>query len=1116
MKSFVNISKISPPVLPRILDRSRLLDLLERNKNKKLILILGRAAQGKSTLAASYVRSSKTPFAWINLAEEDSDPVNLFYLMGQSLQHALKEIDLSRLLSYPSGVSDPMSEMAFFREWTHSLFEIIPTSIQIVMDGLDRLFPEAPAFKLLQILVEEAQPNVCLIMLSREIPPPPFEFQHLKVRQEAFILTNEELAFTPAEIRDYFQKVQQISLNPDQLKMILSSTEGWVGGLVLLSEFINRFSETSKKRLLPADLPDHFRREVFQYFGKEIFSSQPKQVQQFLIKSSIFDPIEPGFIKDLIGGNNTTEILREFSRRNLFVQSIYDSKKGWLFRYHQLFRDYLSAKLESEIDAEERKSLLVKAATLYEEKGDLENSVKYFLEAKAHLKAMSIIERVGMNLLKMGRKTDLSLWVTALPEDLIQSNPWLLFYLAMARRFTDVKENISSLWKALTLFKEKGIINGHMLSLAYLIENVIHIGHYHSVPVGSLMKEGQAILQSLKSESYAYERAVLWLQLGLARIRTEGNVRDGVSACETAYLIALQLKDLSLQANALIFSIFGLAYLGEFSLADKHYAKLDRLLTKMVNPELRAIQFYSSIILSTNRGDFGKALESLNTFKNFIEKYGFIFLYPRDLYYRSLMKVFLREYAEAKEIANVLLDKAKFLGGPFFEGLSYGVLALCHYYQGEYKKARGFVEQSINVLSSEEAKSEIHLYWHKQLAGFIHYHLHDYRAAEKELEETLDYFGQFSGYVSLAGSHFAMALLKFQQENKNEASNHLRMGFQIAEKKKYEHFIFLSPEDLVRTCVLALEIKVPEAIVYAAHLLSTRLSTIAEDDLKKLSGHPDSEVREKALRIRKSIHRSKVPSLRIETFGGFRVFRAGLIVEEKEWDRTQPKQLLKAIVSHGTQGVPKETILDALWPEEDFGASEKNFKTTLQRLRRSLESVIHKDFGSSYIHLHGNFISLDPELCQVDMNQFLSLLKKGEAKEKKGDIRAALSSYSEAIDLYRGDFLPEEIYAPWADLKREELRQKYIEFLNRMGELYEKQGAVKKSISCYKKMIEADPLLEESYQKLMILYYNKGMYNEALRAFKACEKALDTDLKSKPISTTLSLNKKVLEKLRSK
>lgn len=104
MKSFVNISKISPPVLPRILDRSRLLDLLERNKNKKLILILGRAAQGKSTLAASYVRSSKTPFAWINLAEEDSDPVNLFYLMGQSLQHALKEIDLSRLLSYLRGV----------------------------------------------------------------------------------------------------------------------------------------------------------------------------------------------------------------------------------------------------------------------------------------------------------------------------------------------------------------------------------------------------------------------------------------------------------------------------------------------------------------------------------------------------------------------------------------------------------------------------------------------------------------------------------------------------------------------------------------------------------------------------------------------------------------------------------------------------------------------------------------------------------------------------------------------------------------------------------------------------------------------------------------------------
>ncbi len=74
-----------------------------------------------------------------------------------------------------------MSEMAFFREWAHLLYELIPHPIQIIIDGLDRLSPDAPAFKLLQILVEEVRPNINVIMLSREVPPSSLEFQHLKL-----------------------------------------------------------------------------------------------------------------------------------------------------------------------------------------------------------------------------------------------------------------------------------------------------------------------------------------------------------------------------------------------------------------------------------------------------------------------------------------------------------------------------------------------------------------------------------------------------------------------------------------------------------------------------------------------------------------------------------------------------------------------------------------------------------------------------------------------------------------------------------------------------------------------------------------------------------------------
>jgi len=188
---------------------------------------------------------------------------------------------------------------------------------------------------------------------------------------------------------------------------------------------------------------------------------------------------------------------------------------------------------------------------------------------------------------------------------------------------------------------------------------------------------------------------------------------------------------------------------------------------------------------------------------------------------------------------------------------------------------------------------------------------------------------------------------------------------------------------------------------------------------------------------------------------------------------------------------------------------------TLQRLRKSLEPVIDKDFDSSYIHLHDNLLSCDPELVQVDANPFVSLLKRGEEKEKLGDTKAALSLYTEAIELYAGDFLPDEHYDPWVDAKREELKGEYIDLLVRMAKLYEKQGATGRAIACHKRAIQADPLLEEAYQGLMTLYANIGMHNDALRAYEACKKALQAELESSPAPMTTALYKNILEKIRA-
>jgi ATP/maltotriose-dependent transcriptional regulator MalT/two-component SAPR family response regulator len=1109
-----NISKITPPHLANVLYRPRLLSLLEKNQSKKLILILGQPAQGKSTLAASYrLKRALIPSAWMNLDREDSNPINLFYLIVYSLQYVLKDIDLDHLFSYPISTVESRSEIPLFREWTQAIFEQIPTPICIIIDGLDQLSPDAPAFRFLQVLVENSPPNVQLIMLSREIPPLSLDFQNLKMRQGAFILRNEDIAFTQEEIKAFFHEIRKISLDADQLKKIYLATEGWIGGLILLSESLSKFPADTRDRFVSEGLPDHFKREVFQYFGKEILSSQPEQAQEFLIKSSIVDLMEPGLIKELIGIENAEQILRDYARKNLFVQSFYDEKKGWVFRYHQSFRDFLHAKFKSTVGDEEKQTLFLKAGGLYEQRNDLENSVKYFLQAKAYPQAVSVIERLGIDLLRVGRKSDLLQWLNALPEDAVQGNPWLLLYLAVTRRFEGGRENVTILEKVYTLFKERGDQKGSLSALAFLIEASIHTGA-HLVPIEKLIDEGEALLQSTKSNKYDYEKAVLWYCLGLSQLLGGGDIRKGVWASQNAYLISKQLRDINLQANALCFSAFGFVLLGEFSSADETRQKIEKLVEKSVYSEFRAIQLMIECLLANHLGDFGKVQGLVENLQGEIEKQGFVTMVPWTYEISGYLEVMGGQFLEAEKIGKQYLSTAISVENGFFKGSALRLLGLIYLHKGDFEKAREVIDGCMNVFSNE-TPSKYHLNRAKIAAGLICIGLKDYEKAERELNEALQYFSSISSYISLAEVHFATAFLRHDQGRKEDAALHLLNGFKVAEERKYEYFYTLGAKYLLKACLLALGLNVKGAFDYAVHLLSTRLSPLAEEDLRRFSNHPDPKVKEKVWEIRRKIHRSSIPRLRIETLGEFLVYRGDSLIEDKEWDRSQPKQLLKVIVSYRAKKISKEALMDQLWPEERPKAAENDFKTALQRLRKSLEPTPSKDFGSSYIHLYNNVVSIDPELCEVDADEFLFLFKKGEEKEKAGDVKEALSNYNKAIEMYKGDFLADELYIPWADQRREELKGKYIELLGRAAHLHDRQGTVKKAVECYKKAIRADSLLEESYQKLMTLYSSRGMYNEALRTYETCKKVLNEELKTKPDPMTTALYNKILEKIQS-
>ncbi len=1109
MQPSIHISKIIPPQISQILPRPRLLKRLEQEQDKKLILILGQAAQGKSTLAGSFVHTSPVPSAWVNLGPEDTEAVNLFYLLGHALQRVLPEVDFSSALAYPAMALGPREEAPLYRDWLLTLLARTSGPVRVILDGLDRLAPGAPAFRLLQVLLDVMPPHLCLFILSREMPP--MDIQRLAEREEVFRLTNAELAFTLGETTKYFHHIRKFCLSPELVQRIHRLTEGWIGGLVLFCDSLDWVPESQRERYVSQELAGKFIWGIFQYFGERILASLPREVQDFLIKSSILDVVEPDFVKEAMGLADPQATLEELVKRNLFIQAIYDKKRGWSFRYHPLFKDFLQSKFQSLMAQEQQTDSYYQAALLSERREDLETAVRYYLRARSYGKAASAMERVGLELARLGKTAELAQWLGALPKDLVENNPWLLFYHFMTGRFTGTEEHLLSLEKAFTLFGQQGDTKGLLLTLAYLLEASIARGHKSIPLIHTLLKQAEDLVQSQSAQPFPLERAVLWCQMGFAHYLRSGTPHKGVWACDNAYHLARDLGIVPLQINALIHTLGCLTVLGEFPRAEKVLKQAEKLLEKCPYPELHTFYLINSSQFYWFRGDFPQAVEALRRAREATEHHGLTNLYLVVLCYDFILKTYQGEFGAATEAGASLANLLFSLGNLFMYGNVLLHLGLGCYHKGDYPKARELLERAREVFLTAEGSSELHLSFVKTFLGLSALHLGEQGEARKGLEEAHAHFQEAGMPLFLRDSHLALALWEWRQGRPGETGAHLQAGLKIAQEGGYSISLVLNREDLLQACTLALELDLEGVWDYAARLLATRLADLAEPELQQLAQHQNRRIADKAREIRQAIHRTGLPKLRLQTLGGFRIWRGESLVEEKEWERHQPQLLLKAIVTHGLKGVPKDVLMEDLWPEASPDLTEKNFKVNLHRLRKVLEPSMDKAFGSSYVHLKANLVFLDPELCQVDVEEFLALCKNGEKKEEQGEIKAAIAFYKQAVELYGGDFLPEELYHPWVEEKREELRGRFLDLLFRLARLYEGQGSLLKAIDCYQRTVQADPLAEPAYRRLMLLFAQRGMRNTALRAYQECKQSLKEALDTEPDEATTATYRKILE-----
>ncbi|MBI4297143.1 MAG: hypothetical protein HY676_01275 [Chloroflexi bacterium] len=258
----------------------------------------------------------------------------------------------------------------------------------------------------------------------------------------------------------------------------------------------------------------------------------------------------------------------------------------------------------------------------------------------------------------------------------------------------------------------------------------------------------------------------------------------------------------------------------------------------------------------------------------------------------------------------------------------------------------------------------------------------------------------------------------------------------------------------------------------------------------------------------------EIPYLDIRCLGPFELYRQGVRVSPETVQRRKVLTLLKILLTvknHGSR-VPKDTLIDHLWPEDPLQVRTSQFYVLVHELRRLLEPA---DARGSWVFVlnEGDRYYFDQHgPCRIDVREFEATLHLGQKAEAEGDMESAIAAYEGAVDLYRGDFMEDDPFAEWCQWERERLREAYLEVRQRLAALYGRSGAWERAVKGLRAALRIDPLREEVHRALIYALWASGRRDEAVRQYQACRELLLRELDVAPLPETEHL----LERIRQR
>ena len=357
-------SKITVPGVPDwAVPRPRITKLIaEGTRWCPLTVVTGPPGAGK-TMALALWAAEAGPVAWVSLDDYDNQPGVFWSYVAAALRRSGAAVP-GTLSTAPRGRA---ADHAFLLRLASALAAQDPP-VTLVIDDLHVLTEPAVRGEL-DFMLRNVGPALRVVISARADPLLPLH--RYRLAGELTEIRARDLEFSAAEA-GLLMAQHGCTLSAGSLECLTRRTEGWAAGLRLAAISMDSHPD-----------PDQFVQELITedsaltgYLVEEVLSTQPPEVREVLLSTSILEQVSAEAASELTGDERAGAILSAAAHANAFVQPTGD---GW-YRYQTLFAEVLRLKLRHEYPGRIT-ALHRRAARWYERNGSLTDAVRHATQA---------------------------------------------------------------------------------------------------------------------------------------------------------------------------------------------------------------------------------------------------------------------------------------------------------------------------------------------------------------------------------------------------------------------------------------------------------------------------------------------------------------------------------------------------------------------------------------------------------------------------------------------------------------------------------------------------------------------------------------------------------------